>query len=142
MAQEEQPSITITIAIAVAISTSSLSIHDSHMANTYFEAIVQLQTSTSITAQIAAAKHIKNGLIGHPENKEAFVRYGLVDALAKVLAGDENGRSKSTVDIPSESSVAFSEEIDTKYQAILLLGGLVNGWNSHLYKKDDLLILW
>jgi len=96
------------------------------MADSYLEAITQLKTSTSSAAQIASARHIKNGLIGHPENKETFIRHGLIDALADVLATPDNSRS-NTVRDDTGSGVPLTEKDEVRLQVILLLDSLVSG---------------
>jgi len=96
------------------------------MADSYIEAITQLKTSTSSAAQIASAKYIKNGLIGHPENKETFVRHGLIDALTDVLATSTNNRDNRKDD-NVEHGIPLTEEDEVRLQAILLLDSLVSG---------------
>lgn len=96
------------------------------MAESCIEAITELKTSTSLAAQIASAKHIKNGLIGHPENKETFVRHGLIDALTDVLATSNTSRDKNKDD-DVESGIPLTEKDEVLLQVVLLLDSLVSG---------------
>lgn len=97
------------------------------MATSHLEAINQLNTSASLPTQITALKHIKNGLIGYAENKEQFLRHGLVDALINVLAAASRTRSKSKGTQAATSSSTLLDEDEVRLQVLLLLGSLING---------------
>jgi len=94
-------------------------------------AISDLATAQSPHDQISAAKHIKNALVGHPTNKEAFVRHGLVDVLAQILSTC-SGRDRTI----SDERSALSGEDEVVLQALVLLRSIVKGlarapfWNA------------
>jgi len=85
-------------------------------------AISDLATAQTTHEQISAAKQIKNALVGHSTNKEAFVRHGLIDVLAQILSTYAS-RNRT---IPDDGS-AISGEEEVVLQALVLLRSIVKG---------------
>ena len=85
-------------------------------------AVSDLATAQITHDQILAAKHIKNALVGHTTNKEAFVRHGLVDVLAQILS-TYSGRDRTI----SDERTALSGEQEVVLQALILLRSIVKG---------------
>lgn len=92
------------------------------MAQLCLRAISDLAGAKTPHDQIAAARHIKNALVGHPTNKEAFVRHGLVDTLAQILS-TSSGRDRTTLVDGSPPS----DEEEVILQALVLLRSIVKG---------------
>ena len=84
-------------------------------------AISDLATAHTPHEQITAAKHIKNALVGHPTNKEAFVRHGLVDTLVQLLSTyPRNGtKQRHGTDLLEEEKVVI--------EVLVLLRSIVKG---------------
>lgn len=85
-------------------------------------AISNLATAQTTHEQISAVRHIKNALVGHPTNKEAFVRHGLVDVLAQILSASS---SKDRTILKDGSPPTDEEEV--VLQALVLLRSIVKG---------------
>ena len=116
----EQPA-AMTILCSVDFVTLTRQ-HPPSMAQLCPRAISDLATAQTTHDQITAAKHIKNALVGHPTNKETFVRHGLVDVLAQILSA-YSGRDRT---IPDNGS-ALSGEEEVVLQALVLLRSIVKG---------------
>ncbi|KAK4987804.1 hypothetical protein LTR50_004356 [Elasticomyces elasticus] len=84
------------------------------------EALQELQNPTSLDAQIAALRRIKNDIVGHEQRKELVVRHGIIIPLAKILSGPRLSESKHNADIR-----AADDEL--RSQALLVVGSLANG---------------
>jgi hypothetical protein len=104
--------------------------HTTSMAQLCTQAISDLATAQTRHDRISALKHIKNALVGHQTNKEAFVRHGLVDILAQILSTSSGGDEAT----PQDSFDPEDEE-GVLYQALILLRSLVKGWDCGLVGK-------
>ena len=87
-----------------------------------------MEISTSLDAlkspadQVSTLRAIKNDIVGHDQRKEAFVRAGLLDILASILARSYGKRRSS-----NGVSTSDSQEAEVKLQAVLVIGSLANG---------------
>lgn len=91
------------------------------MAQLCARAISDLATAYTPHEQITAAKHIKNALVGHPTNKEAFVRHGLVDTLVQLLSTYPRDGTKQ------RHGTNLFEEEEVIIEALVLLRSIVKG---------------
>ncbi|PLB45425.1 armadillo repeat protein [Aspergillus steynii IBT 23096] len=101
--------------------------------------LLQLQTADSPSSQAAALRTLKNETIGHDQRKEAWIRWGIVPTLAKLLASRPSGDKTSTTiseinGTASDRDLAHpkSEADDVCLQAIIVIGSLVQGGASFL----------
>jgi hypothetical protein len=93
--------------------------------------LLQLQSSESVSEQVASLRTLKNELIGHDQRKEAYVTGGIIPALAQVLALRWPGKAAAAEPNGSASSQArsyrTSDESEACLQAILIVGSLAQG---------------
>src|SRR5436190_13714222 len=93
----------------------------------------ELQDPESPAARIAALRVLKNEIIGHDQRKEAWIGWGIVPLLSRILAARRGAGKKS---VPRElngngkhsgRSTGRSDEDETCLQAIIIVGGLAQG---------------
>lgn len=95
--------------------------------------LLQLQTADSPSSQAAALRTLKNETIGHDQRKEAWIRWGIVPTLAKLLASRPPNDKTSTISeingTASGRDLAYpKKEVDEAcLQAIIVVGSLVQG---------------
>ena len=91
----------------------------------------ELQTPSSIPAQIDALKTLKNDIIGHDQRKELAIRHGIVEPLVRILStysktsGKKRMRERS--DNGANSEKTWTEEDNLRLQATLIVASLGNG---------------
>lgn len=98
-------------------------------------AVGQLKNSPSPAEQLAALKHLKNQIIGHPEKKETLVQHGLIDVLAQVLSNcvktgsSQRDQSANGSETPqaSNGSASSAPAHDVHLQALHLIRSLAQG---------------
>lgn len=102
--------------------------------------LLRLQTAESLSSQVSVLRELKNETIGHDQRKEAWVRWGIVPMLARVLgrrapstsnvapAAELNGAAAAA----AGTSGPKSEEDDACLQAIIVLGSLAQGGPAFL----------
>ncbi|KAF1811151.1 ARM repeat-containing protein [Eremomyces bilateralis CBS 781.70] len=94
-------------------------------------ALQELQTPSSIPAQIGALKTLKNEIIGHDQRKELVIRHGIVEPLVRILStysrtsGKKRMRERS--DNGDNAEKSWTEEDDLRLQATLIVASLGNG---------------
>ncbi|PYH42630.1 armadillo repeat protein [Aspergillus saccharolyticus JOP 1030-1] len=95
--------------------------------------LLQLQTADSLPAQAAALRSLKNETIGHNQRKEAWVRWGIIPVLAKILAS-RYGKDNVTPEANGAAKLRCfqSQEDETCLQAIVIMGSLAQGGASFL----------
>jgi len=73
--------------------------------------IEQLRHSSSIEAQIAALKHLKNEIVGHDQRKQSVIEHGIVSELARILVamGRKGEKRKLKNGIANGGGVSLSE---------------------------------
>jgi hypothetical protein len=94
--------------------------------------LAQLQNPESLTEQLVALRALKHELIGHDQRKEAWISWGIIPLLSKVLAlrrgkkpagsGELNGTRKQ-----SDATRQRTEEEETCLQAVIIVGSLAQG---------------
>ncbi|KAL1967310.1 hypothetical protein VTN77DRAFT_3356 [Rasamsonia byssochlamydoides] len=96
--------------------------------------LAQLQNPESLTEQVVALRALKHELIGHDQRKEAWISWGIIPLLSKVLAlrratgkkaatsGELNGTRKH-----SDTTRPRTEEEEACLQAIIIVGSLAQG---------------
>ncbi|KAH8423027.1 uncharacterized protein LDX57_000783 [Aspergillus melleus] len=95
--------------------------------------LLQLQTADSPSSQAAALRTLKNETIGHDQRKEAWIRWGIVPTLAKILTcrlpGDKTPATSDIDETASDRdhSRPRSEGDEACLQAIIVVGSLVQG---------------
>lgn len=91
----------------------------------------ELQNPSSISAQIAALKTLKNDIIGHDQRKELVIRHGIVEPLARILSTYSKTSGKKRMqeqgDNGASSERSWTEEDDLRLQATLVIASLGNG---------------
>lgn len=94
--------------------------------------LVELQNPESLGAQTAALRRLKNELIGHDQRKEAWIGWGIIPVLSRVLsikrgsgkratAGELNGAGEHS------DKAGRTEEEEACIQAVIILGSLAQG---------------
>lgn len=98
------------------------------------ELLESIRNPTSLDAQIASLRQIKNELVGHDQRKEIAVKRGLIEPLANILtaptkaAGKKrsaNGTSSSLQQ--QQGTTPWTQEHELRLQATLILACLANG---------------
>ena len=93
--------------------------------------LLRLQTAESVASQVSVLRVLKNETIGHDQRKEAWVRWGIIPMLARVLGRRTPSTSGANVAPPelngAGTSRPKSEEDDACLQAIIVLGSLAQG---------------
>lgn len=101
--------------------------------------LVELQNPESVAVQTAALRRLKNELIGHDQRKEAWVGWGIIPVLSRVLsfrrgsgkraaAGELNGSSEQG------HKTGRTEEEEACLQAVIILGSLAQGKSKKLWE--------
>jgi len=97
--------------------------------------LLQLQSSESVSEQVASLRTLKNELIGHDQRKEAYVARGIIPVLAQVLALRRPGKAAAAESNESTSSQAGSyetqDESEACLQALLIVGSLAHGMSPN-----------
>lgn len=93
--------------------------------------LLRLQTAESLSSQVSILRTLKNETIGHDQRKEAWVKWGIIPMLARVLGRRTPSTTSANV-APQElngagTSRPKSEEDDACLQAIIVLGSLAQG---------------
>lgn len=93
--------------------------------------LVQLNSSDSVSAQVAFLRTLKNDLIGHDQRKEAYVAGGVIPALAQLLAVCRPGKAAAAESNGTPSGqigpLPSPEETEVCLQTILIAGSLAQG---------------
>ena len=94
----------------------------------------ELQSPESTASQIAALRGLKNEIIGHDQRKEAWISWGIVPILSKILASSRRASGKRVVppELNGEKELRRSggnrtEEDEACLQAIIVVGSLAQG---------------
>lgn len=92
--------------------------------------LLELQSADSLSSQASALRTLKNETIGHDQRKEAWIRWGIIPILAKVLASRQTSGKNTELNGPTKSQQPSSrnpEEDETCLQAIIILGSIAQG---------------
>lgn len=93
--------------------------------------LVQLNSSDSVSAQVASLRTLKNELIGHDQRKEAYVAGGVIPALAQLLAVYRPGKAAAAESngtaLGETGPFQCQEEPELCLQTILIVGSLAQG---------------
>lgn len=96
--------------------------------------LARLQNPESLADQVAALRALKHELIGHDQRKEAWISWGIIPLLSKVLAlrrgngkkaatsGELNGTRKH-----SDTTRPRTDEEEACLQAVIIVGSLAQG---------------
>ena len=93
--------------------------------------LAEISNPTSLTAQIAALRRLKNEIIGYKEKKQIWVQSGVIAPIARLLGRHNNIRPKSTErdalpDYPSDGG-HISEEQEVRRQAAIIISSIARG---------------
>lgn len=95
--------------------------------------LTELQNPKSTESQIAALRKLKNEIIGHDQRKEAWITWGIIPILSKILAA-KRGSGKRGVPAehngekdPGRATEAQLAEDEACLQAIILVGSFAQG---------------
>lgn len=97
--------------------------------------LLELQSADSLSSQASALRTLKNETIGHDQRKEAWIRWGIIPILAKVLASRQTNGKNTELNGPTKSQQPSSrnpEEDETCLQAIIILGSIAQGGAAFL----------
>lgn len=94
--------------------------------------LVELQNPGSVASQIAALRALKNEIVGHDQKKEAWIGYGIVPLLSRILASRKGSGKRKNREINGtgktfERRHNRSEEDEACLQAIIVVGCLAQG---------------
>ena len=89
------------------------------------DAIAAIREPTSLDAQIAALKQLKNDIVGHDQRKELVVKQGVVEPLVAILATSSKATGKRKAaetngEPASNAQHSWTREQDARLQAILI----------------------
>ncbi|PGH15508.1 hypothetical protein AJ80_05525 [Polytolypa hystricis UAMH7299] len=98
----------------------------------------EIRGSDSPAARIAALRVVKNEIIGHDQRKEAWVGWGIVPLLARILSS-RRGAGKKSVVRETNGDASLSgwkdnrlEEEETCLQTIIIVSSLVQGGPAYI----------
>lgn len=95
--------------------------------------LTELQNPESTESQIAALRKLKNEIIGHEQRKEAWIKWGIVPVLSKILvARGGSGKRGIPTELNGEKQLGQamgtqSLEDEACLQAIILVGSFAQG---------------
>lgn len=95
--------------------------------------LVELQNPSSYATQIAALKALKNEVVGHDQKKEAWIGYGILPLLSRILFSRRGGNGKRiSRDVNGDNKLSEkrqlrTEEDDACLQAVIIVGSLAYG---------------
>ena len=96
-------------------------------------ALEELRNPTSLSAQVAALKHVKNEITGHDQRKVIAIKQGLILSLVQLLessAGVGSKRSSQEVNGHRDKSSTHSEwsdEEELRLQALMVVESIAQG---------------
>jgi hypothetical protein len=96
----------------------------------------ELQHPANSATQLTALKALKNELIGHELRKRAWINYGIIPILSRILSSRRGVSGKrATRELYGnglqEGRSTLSDEDASCLQAIVILGILAHGTTSH-----------
>ncbi|KAJ5169025.1 uncharacterized protein N7482_004619 [Penicillium canariense] len=98
--------------------------------------LLQLQSSDSVSSQVASLRTLKNELIGHDQRKETYITAGIIPALGQVLSARRPGRDTAAesnrAGLSQVSLYHNSDDSEACLQAILIVGSLAQGGPTFL----------
>lgn len=90
--------------------------------------LAQLPSLLSPDTRVAALRTLKNELIGHDENKELWVRSGVLKPLATVMTSHIPPDMRT-----NKRAESRSEQEEARLQAIIVVGSLAQGQYGFLF---------
>ncbi|TKA66464.1 hypothetical protein B0A55_09204, partial [Friedmanniomyces simplex] len=91
--------------------------------------LAAIRQPSSLEAQVAALRTLKNEIVGHDQRKEMLVCDGAVEVLARVLSSYQRmtGKRKSDANGTVPSVRSWTQEDEVRLQTTLVIGTLANG---------------
>ena len=98
--------------------------------------LAEISNPTSLTAQIAALRELKNEIIGYKEKKQTWVQCGVIEPIARILNTHNSSRLKGTAP-PDHGSEGghISDEQEVRRQATIIVSSLARGKDRNCSRK-------